>query len=526
LTITNLNINFIIIKKYFGEDIQVKKILLVEDEPSAMRHLKTIIETKCKNFLIIGEAENGKEAIEIIKKYSPDIVITDVKMPLMDGIELVSYLKSNFPDIYSIIISGYQDFEYAKGAIKSGVVDYLLKPVNIKQLKEILDSIYSTLEKNYNEVRIDILKKLISSCNIEKHSIEKYFKYKFYQVAIIREKGLPSRYISTIIEEKIEDFCEKSNEKLNFDYCKFTNRDEKEFIYVFGTDNKKDDIKDFLLKEIKNFKNTYTTAVYDKRYLTLKDLSKAVNNLYYFLSEKLVIGYSQFLLIDGEKNNFSKEKITLDETLINRTDYLVSNAMYSELKNEVIKLFENWEKEKKTQLFVENFLNQIFNLLMKYQKTQSEVFNIDFELEQSMFYSNSFGELMADTWELISRIIDTKSIKNTKVDTPEFIESIENYLKNNLSRNLSLKNVCHTFGISQTYLSRLFKKYKKMSFGEYLTDLRIKKAKELIDENPMLHLKDISELVGYSDQFYFSKVFRLITGMPPSDYSKKKNSKK
>lgn len=143
------------------------KIILVEDEPSAMRYLRSIIERKCEGFEIVDTAENGIDGLEKARALKPDVVITDIKMPGMNGIELTSHLKDELPFIYSVIISGYQDFEYARGAIKSGVVDYLLKPVNIAQLKTLLNSIHRRLEEDYYERRLLLFKQAFSDAAIE-----------------------------------------------------------------------------------------------------------------------------------------------------------------------------------------------------------------------------------------------------------------------------------------------------------------------------------------------------------------------
>lgn len=134
------------------------RILLVDDEPAALRFLQNAIrftEVPCQ---IIGTAEDGKEALEKIALLMPDIVLTDVKMPGMDGISLAFEIRKQYPDILTIIISGYQDFEYLKSAIQSGVADYLLKPVGIDSLKELLTSLVDKVSEIHDNKHSDISK--------------------------------------------------------------------------------------------------------------------------------------------------------------------------------------------------------------------------------------------------------------------------------------------------------------------------------------------------------------------------------
>ena len=113
------------------------KIIVAEDEPTALNHVCMILAKKCPQYRVVGTAENGQEALDMIQKEAPDVLITDVKMPIMDGIQLVAKVKEEFPEILSVIISGYSDFEYAKGALRSGVCDYLLKPLAPSDMKRL-----------------------------------------------------------------------------------------------------------------------------------------------------------------------------------------------------------------------------------------------------------------------------------------------------------------------------------------------------------------------------------------------------
>ena len=107
------------------------------------------------------------------------------------------------------------------------------------------------------------------------------------------------------------------------------------------------------------------------------------------------------------------------------------------------------------------------------------------------------------------------------MDSSEFIEKVKEYIVNHLSEDLSLKNTSKKFGISQTYLGQLFNKYQKVSFSNYIIEMRIQRAKELLDNDKEILIKDVAKSVGYQDQFYFSRVFRSMTGITPTDYINK-----
>jgi YesN/AraC family two-component response regulator len=508
------------------------RIVLVEDEPSAMRYIKSIIELRCSGFKIVDTAENGAEGLEKVRLLKPDVVITDIKMPVMDGIELVSHIKEEFPFIYSVIVSGYQDFEYAKGAIQSGVVDYLLKPVNAGQLKKLLDSIRQKLETEYYIKRVGLLKHILIGAPAETWQVEKYLPFKCYSAAILRENGLPSRFSSkhtaAAYNPAVEAYAVSCTTGDNSIWV-LTGRDERELLFFCTPElTDRNAFESLVAGTAEKLTGGYHTTIFASEFFGLLECKNMVSNLYRTLDNNIVIGLSQTIYELPEVRSAVENRASMDGSLGNKIAFLVSNAMYDGLKQELIKLFGTWEKERRTQLWVESNLRQILHHVEKHSAATrgGQNYDIEFLLDEALYYSTTFGELMANIWELVEKIVQCVEKKDHKVDTPAFFNSIEQYLEQNLSEPLSLQSVCSVFGISQTYLSRLFRKYKNMSFNEYLTAIRIDEAKRLIIENPNIPLKDVAMLVGYNDQFYFSRVFRSVTGVPPSEYILKSPSSK
>lgn len=507
--------------------MKVMKVLLVEDEPSAARLLSSVIELKCSGFEIAGVAENGEEGLVKIRLLRPDVVITDIKMPVMDGIGLVTRIKEEFPDIYSIIVSGYQDFEYAKGAIRCGVVDYLLKPVNAGQLNELLGSVRLKLEKEYHEKRVSLLGQILAGAAPEAWLVEKYLPFKGYRAALLRKNGLPSRFSSKNAPPAPRSF----SGALMPDAMAAENsvwvlpgRDELERVFFHTPETAGNgSLENLVACAAEKMAGNFNTIVLQQDLFGLADCKEIVAELYRTLDNNTVLGFSQIIRRPGDIRPHSEDNAILDGALDSRIGFLASNGMYEELKQELIRLFGSWEKERRPQLWVESVLRQLLHRIEKHSPAAGAEKNIDVEflLDEALYYSTTFGELMANIWELVERVLKRAGKKGRKVDTPDFLNSVDQYLSQNLSEQLSLQAVCSVFGISQTYLSRLFRKYKNMSFNEYLTVMRVDKAKELILQNPGMPLKDVASFVGYNDQFYFSRVFRAVTGVPPSEYAQR-----
>ena len=174
------------------------KIILVDDEEEVRRGVLNKIQWNKYGFEIVGEAENGKEALEIVEKNTPDIVITDIKMPFMDGMKLTQILYERFPTIKTIILTGFDEFEYAKTAIKLNVIEYVLKPVSSEDIIELLINVKEKLDREFEEKKnIKLLK-------------ESYIK----SLPILREKFLSSIIRGNINIDEIKEKEKKYNVNL------------------------------------------------------------------------------------------------------------------------------------------------------------------------------------------------------------------------------------------------------------------------------------------------------------------------
>ena len=143
----------------------------------------------------------------------------------------------------------------------------------------------------------------------------------------------------------------------------------------------------------------------------------------------------------------------------------------------------------------------------------------EYQFEDAFYYSTSMEMLRQNLFTQYYQFSE-KEKENYKVDSPEFFENIKVYLSGHLSEPLSLKEISDLFAISQAYMSKLFRKYTGQSYNQYLTGIRMERAKQLMEEDSELFIKDIAEMVGYRDQFYFSRIFHSYTGQSPADYIK------
>jgi two-component system, response regulator YesN len=500
-------------------------IVLIEDEPSALRFLTSIIENRCTGFQVVDTAENGAEGLEKIRQLKPDVVITDIKMPVMDGIELVSRTRDEFPFIYSVIASGYQDFEYARGALHSGAVDYLLKPVNAGQLRTLLETIREKLVKDYYAARAGLINKALTESPLEAWMREKYLPFEKFSAAIVRKGGLPSRFASISAEhEPPEGILPAFADLRGADIWILPGRDRRELLFFHSPDLiGRDAFEKAVATAASSLAGGYSTVAFNPDAFALEESGKRLAAVHRALDNAIVPGYSRVRRGPIETRPTLDSQAVLDSAIGRRIDFLVSNSLFTLLDEELRGLFASWEKLRQPQVWIESILRQVFAIIMKKSTGASsgEIADMEFLLDDALYRSMTYGELAENAWSVVRKITRHEEAARERTGMPALFASVLRYLQTNYADPVTLQSVCRLFGISQTYLSKLFRKFNRVSFNEYLTAIRMETAKRFIVDNPEMPLKDVSASVGYSDQFYFSRVFKTLVGVPPSEYGRR-----
>lgn len=507
------------------------RVIIVDDEPTAIEFVEALIKRKSSDFQVIAVASNGQECLELIEKQLPDIVISDIKMPVMDGIELIRRINSDYPQIMTLLISGYEEFEYARQALKYNAVDYIKKPIIPRIFTEVMDNMREHLNCVFGEERNKVIRSLAKGVDINNSILEKYFPQNNYYAILIRKKGLPRRFLGT---QEIEVFSEVYESIIVY------GRDEMESLYLITKEIMVGTDKQTLPKYIQNLLNReinqayYTTVIATKQPISRDDFNVGLRRLYRELDSKTVIGQNQIIYLEesdlveltsnsnrkADKSDAKDESLEREQTtrMIKKLEHLLSLRQYDRLRVEVGKLFDFWNKTQKTQLEVEALVHQLLFLLRNYGFVSGYSGNLDYDIEDAFYNADSMDALKNSIDQLLFGETEESLIVSGKIDSPDFFDKIRNYIRSNMTEQLSLQSVSQEFGISQTYLSKMFRKYEDRSFNNFLTAIRMDEAKRLMENDPDLFIKDIAAMVGYNDQFYFSRIFRSFTGMCPSDY--------
>ncbi|MCW1292597.1 MAG: response regulator [Candidatus Parvarchaeota archaeon] len=536
------------------------RVFIVEDENFDRDRIRELLFSFKDEFVYCGEASDGEIAYPMICEIKPDIVLTDIKMPLLDGLELSALIKKSMPWIKIIIISAYDYFDYAKQALSVGVEEYLIKPFSsedllnsLRKVKKIIEEERILLSKlNYLENQITNNKSLL-----EKRFYNRLFQgtldvKELYDEAVNLNIDLAAKYYAIM---SIECFLECKEKDTFEDFLvlqdiiyRLVNRNKEnmllyvksdsEIIVILKSNNKEELEENLFLKaqaiqyEIESNTNYIThigiSSICDRLSeipRIYKEAQKA-KSLSFLLSQRKVIYFSDLNLCNNLENSIEPE-INDFQDILDEIDEILRCRDISKIDSLVSRIEEEFRKlgDKSFKLFPRLYLEIAFRCyeLLKNYNMESNIWSLIvnhiFQISADMS-QKSFGEIIK---ELLLTTLNTKmQVFNKKYNSiiKKVLEIIESEYQNS---SLSLSLVADMIGINMSYLSLIFKQEMGQTFIEHLTNVRINKAKELL-MNSDLKVADISSKVGYNEPHYFSFLFKKKTGLSPQEFRSKNNS--
>ena len=483
------------------------RVLIVDDELPALRFIQSIIEKFAADYQILGTCTSGEQALEFLNGHAVDLLITDISMHGMSGIELARFAREKAPDIHILIISGYGEFEYAQGAIQAGVDDYILKPVSITKMTSVLNAIRSKLDDERIDRAAALLPPLACGQPHSKEDVSRLYGSNSYRFALVRWGNLDMTMSRTLSASSL---VLPPHER----FYVLRGRDEDERILVCPDDSPETFLTNLSVYATQPGNLSTWTAVYTNTCQPIERLQSFISASLDILYHKVIIGRHQILQFSGSKAN--EERVKLPPADLKQLEYFVTSGKTRLIKEYFLTLAINWEKGQMPQRQVWHMCRQ---LVHQVATSSPPLFNRIEDLLQDLNdlvrSAGSYSDLMGS---LYSFLFDDGNVRDKKLSTRELYDYAVQYIMEQYSNPLSMQNVCDEIGISQTYLSRLFRKYSDTTFNTYLTRCRMEAAKKLLREKPDLLLRDVAACVGYEDSSYFTKVFHQYTGLTPSQF--------
>lgn len=486
------------------------KVYLLDDEPFILEGLKYIVDWEDYGFEIIGSANNGEDGLKEILSMDIDLVLTDIMMPKMTGLELIDNLiKLNYHTNF-IVLSAFQEFEYAKKAISMGAENYILKPIDSEELEKSIINIKNKLKENESRskdkevVDNNLLLKIITEKDNENIN---YIKEKIkhtneYRVGIIELKNK---------EKDIQKVLKQIPDIRKYIHC-IENKSKAVFIIDSN-------FNDEYIEELTNIKNIIINLINDVVYISLgksvkelEDLNISYESAKDISEYKIIYPNISWIKEYKEKNN---EIIQLDmdfeelKTLLINKDFNKVSLYIEDNFNKLKKDDSNPSKIKSKALEV--FLN-VYN----YINESKLIKNLSVYLENAIS-KHTIDEIKLELINMI-KFMESK-LQNTQESMSPVIIKLLDYIEKNYQKDLNLKEISDSLNINSIYLGQLFQKEIGILFSDYINNFRINKAKDLL-VNTSLKASEIGELVGYSNKNYFYRKFKGIVGITPSEWRK------
>ncbi len=499
------------------------KILIIDDEYIMRQGLKHMIDWEAEGFTVVGDASNGQEGIAMVEQYHPHIILCDMVMPIMDGIEFTSIMSQKYPETQIIILSGYDKFEYVRNTMKNGAVDYILKPtINPVELTNTLNKVAKNIpglkmnkNKGFQYDRYMERYLLGYDENLDRKEFQKYFTQSNYIMVLVHikkfnEKG---KDMMSMLYSKLEDYVE------SFSYGKalLMLLEEKNACIVLNTDSfgvketiagidKLSEQMSHLCDRLLFVRTKPVNDIRDLKDLYSNQMVVGVNRKFYHKDEYIIECGQDKWDAKIEKFDYSKYSQFLD-----KKRYKDGLDMLYDYANKAI---DGRIDEFKLKNQIQNML---YNLIFTFDAKEVDIE----ELRQKLFARIDATSYAEDFKELLDGIRDDINlfVKDKQENDNEIISKILNYIHDHYNEELDLAEVAKVFNFNYSYLSYYFNYHVKEGFSEYLNGIRVNEACNLLKDSDRT-IVEISEIVGYSDQSYFSRVFKKITGMSPMMWRK------
>lgn len=533
--------------------------MIVDDELWVCQLIKRVVNWESLGFRIIAEANDGEEALELTKTLKPDLIITDIRMPVLDGISLIKDVKELGLDTSFVIISGYNDFEYAREAIKYGALGYILKPINKKELTNILIEIRDNSLKNRERADMEVLMKskleyslkelrdqfflnylVLRSTKHEKLLIEKmnqefemHFRNGVFQIIIYKVESKNPDDMGNNIENEVLDEIQKAvSSQFNL-VCNdiVITRLNNQLLCILNYPS----VKDFVVK------NTINSS-----------LDKMKCSIYMLKEFDLTLGIGSCETdINHLPVSFSEAQRAIKARILRGVDRVIDATEQEYARVEMIEIF-SMSKESKLSGYLEIFdvksamelITQVFDIFTVRQDIDPGiVFEIAYEIIEVFFRTirrNDFGIrpenlIKANVYHDIDECRSIKYVlayfEKLFLETKNFysnskqgqnrktIEMVKAYIQEHFNEDISLNDVANLVFLNAKYVSDLFKKETGINITDYLINYRLDIAKGLL-KDVRYRITEVAEMVGYKDVRYFSKIFYKVVGISPSDYKK------
>jgi two-component system, response regulator YesN len=530
------------------KEVYMLNVILVDDEEWICKLISKIVNWNELGFNIVAEANDGETAIEMIREHKPDLVLTDIRMPDTDGLALIKRTRELQIKTEFIIISGYNDFEYARSALSYDSYAYLLKPLDSDELKEKLIGVREKImrehisKKKNEQMNAVLLEKqiagMISKTYIDEGepAVEEFnkeyglsLKEGMFQVALLQfdqVKAKPAGSSTKVSFENFEAEIKNILKSFCFEAIVYIKEKTNVIICVLNyPETVSDQIADKFNSILHDFKKN---ELYNNYYLTIGigsrvDKITGLNDAYFSalnaVKARIKLGKEKVI-------HYSDHKVTLKNIFTIEDDkkvqFLIDIFDKGGFNSFINSLFKKYGASNADNPFIAFFLAyEIMDIIIGSMRKKDIYSGRDminsFEFFQKFDYCSSEQEIIECLSKIFNQYVERYETSKNQNRGNRYINTVKSFISENYMKDINLAEAAKYVCLNPQYLSELFKKETGENFIDYLTTYRISVAKGYFKE-VKYKVADVSEFVGYKDPKYFSKLFKKKVGVSPTEY--------
>lgn len=500
------------------------KIVVVEDEPNTRNGIIKIIEKYTSHEVAAGESD-GASGLQSVLSLGPDVVITDINMPKMDGLTMINKIREAGAETAAVVLTGYSEFEYAQRAIQLAVVEYLLKPLNVEDILEVLDRVEARLSKSRaKEVSAEqLLFSLLTGDGSGRETVEKRFAEKIRH----QNDQVISMFLirsESILEDTTNQMAETLENSLNAvcltGFFIFKLPYEKSLLVMISDGQNVRYLKNiFRTQAIRELKKTGEFLISYGELTHLSMLKDRLKEMQELLSYTFLFPDSR--IIDRELiESMTFEKAEYPESIEHAVRRDIKNGNKEGIRKNAGKFEKAVIESRETPQAIKRHTVRFVMALLDAAGDLMENGDVEalYQYLLNDMLKTSIREIFLNNyWKMIQMIANDRE-EDALTDNGMILNVIE-FIRHNYHREISLTEAADLVGITPEYLSKLFSKEMGINFVTFLVEFRVSIAKRLLAAGNH-KIYEVAEMVGYKDTKYFNKVFRSVMGVSPSDYRK------
>lgn len=515
------------------------KALLIDDEINILRNLQIILPWEQYDVEIVGFAKNGVQALEMVREHNPHLIFCDIRMPVMDGIEFLQSLRTFNEETEVIMLTGYQEFEYARSVLRYGVIDYILKPIDYDALQELFVKVITKIRQSvlqhqqddmeqgkvkdiaYEKVLLDLINGFYDGSHLQDWSNRFRLEEQQFVLMVLECKQHSASFTP------IDDLCDQISihikETYQYDVICYMFQVEVGFwgLIVVGDlegleEHQTTELMKYCYEKLDMFgENNYVIGTFEN---VIE--AKQIHQTWQMIIKEISFANQPCIMVREAKPMLSGNV----QAVWKPTEKLVSAIKHWErdLANqcleEMIRQLKLLSEESLQQ--VEKLANSITVYIIK-ELRRYDAISLEYEKEiwSQLKETRKVKELIGLINKMVEEAFGQHQYKRPQVS----IHVAAEYIESHLSSDLAAEEVAKHLSISLSYFSTLFKQFYGVTFIEYVTNARVERAKSMLTMTKK-SIADIAKTVGYNERRYFNKVFQKRVGVLPSEYREQKTN--